>query len=190
LLLRLYLIGGLFMVVFGAVYTVIGYRLTAAPFHLSQGFAGSVFVIYLVGTVSSATAGRLVTRLGRRGALYTAVVLTGSGLMLSLCGALVGVLLGLVLITAGFFFGHSVASSSVSSTAQTDRAQASALYTSSYYIGSSAGGAIGATLFHLAGWGATVGLGLLAVLGVTAITLYGTYAARSTHRGTLPPVCN
>lgn len=185
LLVRLYLVGGLFMVVFGAVYTVIGYRLTAAPFHLSQGLAGSVFVIYLVGTVSSATAGRLVKRLGRRGALYTAVALTGTGLLLSLSGALVGVLLGLVLITAGFFFGHSVASSSVSRTAQTDRAQASALYTSSYYIGSSAGGAIGATLFHLAGWGATVGLGLLAVLGVTVITLYGTYTARSTHRTTM-----
>ncbi|GHI38067.1 hypothetical protein Sviol_24750 [Streptomyces violascens] len=53
LLVRLYAIGALFMTVFGAVYTVIGYRLTAAPFNLPQGLIGSIFLVYLVGTVSS-----------------------------------------------------------------------------------------------------------------------------------------
>lgn len=56
LLCRLYVIGALFMTVFGAVYTVIGYRLTAAPFSLPQGIIGSIFLVYLVGTVSSAAA--------------------------------------------------------------------------------------------------------------------------------------
>ncbi len=72
LLRRLYAIGALFMTVFGAVYTVIGYRLADAPFSLPQGIVGSIFLIYLVGTVSSAGAGRLVGRMGRRGALYLA----------------------------------------------------------------------------------------------------------------------
>lgn len=178
LLLRLYAIGALFMTVFGAVYTVIGYRLVAAPFSLPQGIVGSVFLVYLVGTVSSATAGRLVERLGRRGALYLGAGTTAGGLLLTLSDALPAVLLGLVLITAGFFTGHAVASSSVSRTARTGRAQASALYQSAYYLGSSAGGALGAAAFHAAGWGATVLLGLLAVAGVAAVTLYGTYAAR------------
>lgn len=178
LLLRLYAIGALFMTVFGAVYTVIGYRLVAAPFSLPQGIVGSVFLVYLVGTVSSATAGRLVERLGRRGALYLGAGTTAAGLLLTLSDALAAVLLGLVLITAGFFTGHAVASSSVSRTARTGRAQASALYQSAYYLGSSAGGALGAAAFHAAGWGATVLLGLLAVAGVAAVTLYGTYAAR------------
>ena len=55
---------------FGAVYTVIGYRLVEEPFGLPQGIVGSIFLVYLVGTVCSAAAGRLVARLGRRGALY------------------------------------------------------------------------------------------------------------------------
>jgi YNFM family putative membrane transporter len=185
LLLRLYAIGGLFMTVFGAVYTVIGYRLVAAPFSLPQGLVGSVFVVYLVGTVSSAAAGRLVGRLGRRGALYLAVGTTTAGLLLTLLDALVAVLLGLVLITAGFFAGHAVASSSVSRTAKTGRAQASALYQSSYYLGSSAGGTLGAVAFHAGGWGATVSLGLLAVLGVVSITLYGSRRARVERRRVL-----
>ncbi|WP_405388973.1 MFS transporter [Streptomyces sp. NBC_01102] len=179
LLRRLYAIGALFMTVFGAVYTVIGYRLVEAPFNLPQGVVGSVFLVYLVGTVSSAAAGRLVARLGRRGALYLAVSTTAAGLLLSLAGQLVFVLLGLVLITAGFFAGHAVASSSVSRTATTGRAQASALYQSAYYLGSSAGGTLGAVAFHAGGWAGTVALGLLAVLGVVSITLFGTRAART-----------
>ncbi|WP_327667240.1 MULTISPECIES: MFS transporter [unclassified Streptomyces] len=187
LLRRLYAIGALFMTVFGGVYTVIGYRLTEAPFSLPQGIIGSVFLIYLVGTVSASTAGRLVGRLGRRGALYLAGGTTASGLVLSLAGSVVPVLLGLVLITAGFFAGHAVASSAVSKTATTGRAQASALYQSSYYVGSSAGSTVGALAFHASGWAGTVGVGLLAVLGVVTITVLGTRAARvAARRGPLP----
>ncbi|MGV9879493.1 MFS transporter [Streptomyces sp. NPDC003006] len=182
LLCRLYAIGALFMTVFGAVYTVIGYRLTDAPFSLPQGVIGSIFLVYLVGTVSSAAAGKLVARLGRRGALYLAVSTTAGGLLLSLSSSLVLVLLGLVLITAGFFAGHAVASSSVSRTATTGRAQASALYQSAYYLGSSAGGTLGAVAFHAGGWAGTVGLGLLAVLGVVSVTVWGSHAARAERR--------
>ncbi|GGX39163.1 MFS transporter [Streptomyces fructofermentans] len=179
LLCRLYAIGALFMTVFGAVYTVIGYRLSEAPFSLPQGVVGSVFLVYLVGTVSASTAGRVVARLGRRGALYLAGGTAASGLLLSLSDSLPLVLLGLVLITAGFFTGHAVASSSVSHTAQQGRAQASALYQSAYYMGSSAGGTLGAVAFHSGGWAGTVSLGLLAVLGVVAVTVLGSHAARA-----------
>ncbi|MFD1662056.1 MFS transporter [Streptomyces caeni] len=179
---RLYAIGALFMTVFGGVYTVIGYRLTEEPFGLPQGIVGSVFLVYLVGTVSASAAGRLVCRLGRRGALYLAGGTTTAGLLLSLAPSLPSVLLGLVLITAGFFAGHAVASSAVSHTAKRGRAQAAALYQSAYYIGSSTGSAVGAVAFHAGGWGGTVGMGLLAVLGVVTVTLAGSRAARAGRR--------
>ncbi|NKI40480.1 MFS transporter [Streptomyces sp. LD120] len=179
LLRRLYAIGALFMAVFGASYTVIGYRLSEAPFSLPQGLVGSVFLIYLVGTGASAAAGRLVDRLGRRGALYLGGGTAAGGLLLTLAPSLPLVLLGLVLITAGFFTGHAVASSAVSRTAVHGRAQASALYTSAYYIGSSAGSTLGAVAFRAGGWPGTVGFGLLALLGVVTLTLLGTRAARA-----------
>ncbi|ARH92868.1 MFS transporter [Streptomyces sp. MOE7] len=182
LLRRLYGIGALFMTVFGAVYTVIGYRLVAEPFNLPQGIVGSIFVIYLVGTVSSAAAGTLVARVGRRGALYLAVGTTSTGLLLSLADSVGAVLAGLVLITAGFFAGHAVASSSVSRTAKTARAQASALYQCAYYVGSSLGGALGAAAFHAVGWEGTVLLGLAAMLGAASITLYATRKAMTERR--------
>ncbi|WP_411137413.1 MFS transporter [Streptomyces sp. C10] len=182
LLRRLYAIGGLFMTVFGAVYTVIGYRLVSEPFNLPQGIVGSIFVVYLVGTVSSAAAGRLVARVGRRGALYLAVGTTSTGLLLSLADSVTAVLAGLILITAGFFAGHAVASSSVSRTAKTARAQASALYQCAYYVGSSLGGALGAAAFHAVGWEGTVLLGLAAMLGAASITLYATRKAVAERR--------
>ncbi|MEU2852326.1 MFS transporter [Streptomyces syringium] len=182
LLRRLYAIGALFMTVFGAVYTVIGYRLVEAPFSLPQGVVGSIFLVYLVGTVSSAAAGKLVGRLGRRGALYLAVGTTTAGLLLSLSESLGAVLLGLVLITAGFFAGHAVASSSVSRAAKTGRAQASALYQTAYYLGSSLGGTVGAAAYGLGGWDGTVVLGLVAMVAAASITLYATRKALAEQR--------
>jgi YNFM family putative membrane transporter len=187
LLRRLYAIGALFMTVFGGVYTVIGYRLAGEPFSLPQGVIGSIFLVYLVGTVSASTAGKLVGRLGRRGTLYLAGATTAAGLLVSLSDSLPVVLLGLVLITAGFFAGHAAASSAVSHTAKEGRAQASALYQSAYYVGSSAGSTLGAFAFHAGGWGGTVALGLLAVVGVVGITVAGTRAARA--RQALTPAC-
>ncbi len=120
LLVRLFMLGLLFMTVFGAVYTVIGYRLVSDEFGLSQGMAGSIFVIYLVGTFSSAAAGKLVGRVGRRGMLYVGIGTAATGLLLTLADSLAAVTAGLVLVTAGFFTGHAVASGAVSRTA-TDR---------------------------------------------------------------------
>ncbi|CAM5230450.1 Formyl-CoA:oxalate CoA-transferase [Streptomyces alboniger] len=57
-----------------------------------------------------------------------------------------------------------------------------ALYQSAYYIGSSAGSTVGAVAFHAGGWSGTVTVGLLAVLGVVTITVFGTRAARVAAR--------
>ncbi|GAB2598943.1 MFS transporter [Streptomyces capparidis] len=177
LLCRLYAIGLLLMTAFGAVYTVLGYRLTAEPFGLPQSVVGLVFLVYLVGTASSAAAGRLAGRLGRRGALYVGILTAAAGLLLSVSAHLGAVLLGLVLITAGFFAGHAVASSSVSRTATRGRAQATALYLAAYYVGNGIGGTLGAATYHSAGWNGTVAVGLTALTAAGGITLYATRKA-------------
>ncbi|WP_329313348.1 MFS transporter [Streptomyces sp. NBC_01262] len=182
LLRRLYVIGLLFMAVFGAVYTVLGYRLAAEPFALSQSAIGLIFLVYLVGTAASAGSGFLLARIGRRGALYVGVALVTAGLLLTLSGSLVLILTGLVLITGGFFTGHAVASGAVSRTATTGRAQASALYLTAYYAGASLGGTVGASAYHSAGWSGTVALALAAVLGIACVTLYGTRQAMAAAR--------
>jgi YNFM family putative membrane transporter len=180
---RLFALGLLFMTVFGAVYTVMGYRLVAAPFGLSQGLASSIFAVYVVGTFASAVSARVTGRLGRRGTLYLAIGTTSAGLLLTLPDSLPLALLGLVLITAGFFTGHCVASASVGRTATHGRAQASALYLAAYYLGNSLGGTLGADAYHGAGWHGTVLVALAAMVLAAGVTLYGTVHARTaTHR--------
>ena len=168
---RLYVVGLLFMAVFGAVYTVLGYRLTAAPYGLSQTAAGAVFLVYLVGTGTSAGSGALTARAGRRGAFAVALTLCAAGLLLTLAHSLAAILAGLVLVTGGFFIGHAVASGTVSRTARTGRAQASALYLTAYYVGNSLGGTLGASAYHLAAWPATVLLALTALALAAPVAL-------------------
>ncbi|MFJ4596665.1 MULTISPECIES: MFS transporter [unclassified Kitasatospora] len=182
LLVRLYALGLLFMAVFGAVYNTVGYRLISAPFHLPESVAASIFVVYLVGTGTSAAAGRLAARLGRRGALYVSIGVTAAGLLLSLTESLVCALLGLVLITAGFFAGHATASSAVGRTATEGRAQSSALYLIAYYLGNSLGGTLGADAYHATGWPGAATVGLTAMTLAAAVTLYATRRAHAARR--------
>ena len=65
---------------------------------------------------------------------------------------LVAVVLGVGLITWGFFGAHSIASSWVGLRAQGARAQAAALYLFFYYLGSSAAGWAGGLFFSRVGW--------------------------------------
>jgi YNFM family putative membrane transporter len=179
---RLFALGLLFMTVFGAVYTVMGYRLVAAPFNLSQGLASSIFAVYVVGTFASALSARVTGRFGRRGTLYLGIGCTSAGLLLTLPDSLPLALLGLVLITAGFFTGHCVASASVGRTATHGRAQASALYLAAYYLGNSLGGTLGADAYHAGGWNDTVLVGLTAMALAAGVTLYGTVRAGQAMR--------
>ncbi|WP_372436067.1 MFS transporter [Williamsia soli] len=164
---------------FVTVYNFLGYRLIAGPFNLPATLAGLVFLLYLAGTVSSATAGRMSDSLGRSRVLIGAMILMVGGLAVSLPDWLPTVLIGILLFTAGFFAAHSVASGWVSARATTHRAEASSLYLLGYYLGSSIVGALGGVAFTLAGWigvAGYVGIFMLAAVILTWILV------RATHR--------
>ncbi len=136
----LFALAFLLMGAFVTTYNYIGFRLAAPPFSLSQATIGLVFVIYLVGAVSSAAMGELAGRFGRRRVIGPAIVLMPLGVLTTLPDSLPLTILGVGLVTAGFFGGHSIASSWVGLRAAKARAQASALYLFFYYAGSSSGG--------------------------------------------------
>jgi MFS transporter, YNFM family, putative membrane transport protein len=172
-LLRLYLIGFALMGAFVTVYNYLTFRLSAAPFDLSTSLIGALFTVYLVGTYSSTTAGRLADRAGRVGVLATGVAVAACGVALTLPASLYWIVAGLVVLTAGFFAAHSVASSWVGARAPVAPAQASALYLCLYYIGSSVAGSAGGVFWARGGWPAVVvfSLVLLAVALASALSL-------------------
>jgi YNFM family putative membrane transporter len=169
-LLALYGIGGCSMGMLVAVFNTLGFRLEAAPFHLGLGAASLVFLVYPLGTLSSAVSGQLADRLGRRAVLPAGCFLALAGLMLTLAHSLAAVIIGLGLLVAGFFVVHGIASGWVPARAHAGgvaTAQAASLYLFAYYLGSSVFGSIAGPAWTGAGWGGVVGLATV-LLAVTA----------------------
>lgn len=155
--------GLLLMGGFVAVYNYLGFRLVEEPFGLSSGAVSLVFLAYLAGTWSSARTGHLVVRYGRRRVLIAATAVLAAGVAATLSSWLPVVLTGLVVLTAGFFGAHAVASGWTPVAAPQARTQAAAVYNLAYYAGSSVFGWLGGIGFALAGWPGTVGMVLVLV---------------------------
>jgi len=157
-LLRLDAVGALLMGAFVAVYNGLAFRLEAAPYGLGEAAVAAIFLVYPIGSFSSAWAGRLADRVGRRPVLPAAIALAGAGLALTGAHALPLIVLGVATLTAGFFAGHSVASSWVGrrSGGLGSAAQASALYLLAYYGGSSLGGIAAGAAWSGGHWAAVM----------------------------------
>lgn len=152
---------------FVSVYNYLGFRLTAAPFNLSQTAVGVIFIVYLLGIFSSAWAGKVADRLGRRRVLWLFMAAMLLGLLLTVLSPLPVILFGVALLTFSFFGAHSIASSWVGRRARVDRAQASSLYLLAYYLGSSVVGTSTGFAWSSHGWpGVTLVTGILLLLGV------------------------
>lgn len=178
-LLGLFTTALLLMGAFVSLYNMLGFRLSAPPFNLSEAVVGSIFLMYLSGTVSSAIAGRLADRFGRARALMTAELTMAVGLALTLPDSLPVVLVGVLLFTAGFFAAHAIASGWVGLLARQHRAEASSLYLFAYYVGSSVIGACAGIAFSAGGWTTMVGyVGVFLGLAL----LVAAVVARLAHR--------
>jgi YNFM family putative membrane transporter len=173
-LLALYGVAALLMGGFVAVYNAGTFRLEAAPYSLSPALAGMVFLAYLLGSASSPIAGALAERFGRRLVVPVAVGVMGAGIALTLPAPLWCVVLGLCVLTTGFFAAHGVASGWVAARAQLGgRAvgQAASLYSFWYYVGSSVGGTLAGRAWQDTGWSGVVVLAGGSTLAALLLTL-------------------
>ncbi|WP_417283583.1 MFS transporter [Comamonas sp.] len=157
----LFLIAFGLMGVFVSIYNYAGFFLSAPPYGLNQLQISYVFYAYLFGMVASPIAGGLADKLGRGPVLIAGTLIMAAGVVLTMFQPLAVIVLGIVLLTAGFFVSHSVASSWVGRLAIQAKGHASSLYLWGYYMGSSVLGA-GAGWFWLH-WGWT-GVGQVALL--------------------------
>jgi MFS transporter, YNFM family, putative membrane transport protein len=160
------LIGGMI-----AVFNYLPFRLEQPPYLLTPDLVSLVFLAYLAGTAGSRATGWLTGRVGQGPVLAAACVMMAGGGAITLAQPLYIVVAGVVVLTAGLFIGHAVASSMVAARAVTGRAQAAALYNISYYAGSSAFGWLAGFAWQHAHWPlvATV----VVVLGASACALTG-----------------
>ncbi|WP_267396945.1 MULTISPECIES: MFS transporter [unclassified Sphingomonas] len=148
----LYAEGFLLMGVFVTVYNYAGFRLLAPPYSLSQAAVGGVFLLYILGSVSSARFGALAGRLGRRNVFWWPIMLLIVGVAATAAQPLWLVIGGIAVVTIGFFGAHSIASAWVGRRALANRGQGSAFYLFFYYLGSSVLGSAGGIAWSRAGW--------------------------------------
>jgi YNFM family putative membrane transporter len=161
------------MGVFVTIYNYAAFRLTQPPYSLSQAAVGAVFLLYVLGSISSAWFGGLAGRIGRRRVFWVPVVTLAIGTAMTAASPLPLVVLGIAVLTVGFFGAHSIASAWVGRRATANRGQASALYLFFYYLGSSVLGSAGGIAWTWAGWpGVTwfcLALGALALVLAAAL---------------------
>lgn len=168
-LLSLYGIAFLLTGSFVTLYNYITFRLLGAPYNFSHTVVSSLFLVYLIGSWSSASIGRVTRRFGRENVLLSAMAVMGVGAAITLAHQVSAIVCGMALFTAGFFAAHATASSWVGTRAQTAKAQASSLYLFSYYLGSSVSGTLGGIFWTRFGWDGVVGMIGILVAGALVV---------------------
>jgi MFS transporter, YNFM family, putative membrane transport protein len=154
-LLALYALGSCAAGALVAAFNALGFRLTSSPFDLGVGSVSLVFLVYLLGSLSSTVSGRLADALGRRAILPVGGAIALGGVLLTLPDSLPSIVAGFAALTIGFFVMHGLASGWVAVRAHAagvGTGQAVAFYLFSYYVGSSVFGTLGGHAWSTAGW--------------------------------------
>ncbi len=173
----LFLIAFLTMGTFVTIYNYTTFRLAAPPYELSPTQISLIFVVYLFGVAASWLAGALTSRVGRGPLLIAGITIAAMGIGLTLVQGLGAIIVGIVVLTIGFYITHSVASAWVESMAATAKGHAASLYLLAYYLGSSVMGSIGGWFWVSGGWSSVVGFTAL-------LLMFAWVAARWVHHST------
>ncbi|MET2899908.1 MFS transporter [Vibrio rotiferianus] len=146
------LIGGLNFALFVNLYSVMGFRLVSAPHNVPVGLASLIFVCYLGGTFSSRCAGHWSKRFSPILGMFLGSIVSMAGMWIAVIESMPAMLTGLLLISFGAFFTHTLAYGWVGQNATQAKATATALYLVHYYIGGSLGGFLLLYCWQSGGW--------------------------------------
>lgn len=179
-------IGGINFALFVNLYSVVGFRLVAAPYSLPVGMASLIFLGYLGGTLSARMTGHWQRYFSAPQGMRLGCFIGVLGLLVCTFESLYSVALGLVLISGGAFFTHALAYAWVGRWAQQGKATASALYLVHYYIGGSLGGFLLLWAWQRGGWYQVTLFASLLYLLLFAITYTLNPHARTAINSAMP----
>lgn len=151
-------IGFLILFIFLGVFTYVNFILSEPPFNLGRAELGLVYLVFLPAVITTPMAGWLATRGGTFRAFALSMAVATVGLVALFATNLFLVLTGLALVGVGMFCAQAVVSGFVGRAATGDRAAASGLYLTSYYLGGLAGALLVGRVFEVAGWAGAVTL--------------------------------
>ena len=151
-IIMIYCIAFCVMGCFVCTYNFISYVLMNEPYNLSQTVIGFIFILYLVGSISSAVMGTLSDHYGHGIIIIISMVIQIAGIIITAFSPLIIKIIGLAVFTYGFFGVHSNACAWAPQSCNNDKAQVSAMYMLFYYIGASVFGTLGGVFLSDYGW--------------------------------------
>jgi YNFM family putative membrane transporter len=137
------------------------------PFRLSEpafGFATEqitlMYLVYVMGIFMGPLAGRIGNQIGGGPTLLLGSLVLGLALLCLLMPSVWAVVIGLLLVCAGFFCVHAAAVGAINRKLTGGQGRANALYVLFYYVGGWVGITLAGFAYTRAGWGTVVALAL------------------------------
>jgi len=159
--------GGFF--VFSSIFNYLPFYLHRPPFNASTEFITLLYLTYLIGICIGPVAGQLSNRIGNGGTMVLGSLVLAVAIALTFIQWIIAIVLGLLLVCAGFFSIHAAAAGSLNRKLTSSRGRANSLYVLAYYLGGAVGITLSGYAYGLAGWHGVATLGLL-MLTVPLIT--------------------
>lgn len=161
-----FLMGFVILFVFVGIYTYVNLHLTGA-LELAPENLGLVYLVFIPAIFTTPYAAKAVSRFGPKAVFRAASMAVLAGVGLTLIPAFWPVIAGLAIVGMGTFFMQAATTGFVGRTAITNRAAASGLYLTSYYLGGLAGAFLLGQINAAGGWqmvAVFVGVAVLATI--------------------------
>jgi predicted MFS family arabinose efflux permease len=128
-------VGSIILATFATEFTYVNFLLVRAPFNMSSGATGLLYLVFCLAVISTPLAGPITQRIGHPGALALGALVSSVGAWLTLSSILALVIFGSALVACGLFFSQAVATAYTGYAARSYKATASGLYMAAYYAG-------------------------------------------------------
>jgi predicted MFS family arabinose efflux permease len=159
---------------FIAVFTFVSFHLAAPPYVLSASAIGAIFLVYLLGSALAPWVGWAINHIGRRACVLVVLAAWMGGILLTLATPLPLIIAGIAVCAAAGMVTQAISTGYVAVSAERGASSAVGLYVTAFYIGGSAGAALGALAWVAGGWPACVGL-VLVMLGIMTAVVWAVW---------------
>ncbi len=150
--------------VFSSIFNFLPFYLSKPPFNASTGVITMMYLSYLIGVVMGPLAGNISNRIGNGATMAMGAVVFAASIGLTLIPSMIGIIISLAGICAGFFSIHASAAGALNRKLTASRGRANSLYVLFYYLGGYSGITLSGLVYVRAAWQGVASLGVLMLI--------------------------
>lgn len=154
-------------------FTFINLYLADSPYDLGTGALANIFAVYLIGVIITPFSTILLRRFGSARTIIVAVIVSMTGVLLTLAAPLWIIVMGLGVMSSGVFVTQSATISYIAVNVKQGRSLASGLYYLFYYTGGTLGAWLCGLAYAYGQWRLTVWLLLFVQVLALLIASFG-----------------